>query len=410
MGTLSVCPYDDVYMPAYMSEKPGFTVVEIVHNWPAETFIQRHVRALYDVDFPVHVIARHALDMAQTSASSEFEGDSTIDAELMPNFNHLTRFGKIINLRHITRNSLFSKTVNAISERVLLGYFERLSPDLIHFHDAVLAASMCWIPQTLGLPYTLSIRGSDIQVFLFQSPDEKEKIVHALEQAAGIHTVCQDLGRQASELVGREIKRSTICTTVPLPSSIPDWTAPEDGGEIRFVSSGRLVWQKGFNNLLVALKHLRDCGMDARLTLIGVGPDLGQLLYMRKMLNLENYVDFPGKLDHEQIKTIFQNSHAYIQSSVTEGLSNSLVEAMANGLPIFATDVGGTREVIENGITGFLLQPHAPQDWLERLLLVRDGVLMERIRVSAHEKVKQLFSADCHAREFMAFYQSIIVQ
>jgi len=241
-----------------------------------------------------------------------------------------------------------------------------------------------------------------------QSPDKKEGIVSAIEGAANVHIVCQDLARQVSELLERKFRYSVIYTTVPLPSSLPDWTAPEDGGEIRFVSSGRLVWQKGFNNLLVALKHLRDCGMDARLTLIGVGPDLGQLLYMRKMLNLENYVGFPGKLDYEQIKTIFQNSHAYIQSSVVEGLSNSLVEAMANGLPVFATDVGGTREVIEDGITGFLVSPFEPKNWAEKLLIVGDVHLMKKTRIASFKKARQLLPAEQHAELFKTFFEKAI--
>ncbi len=92
-------------------------------------------------------------------------------------------------------------------------------------------------------------------------------------------------------------------------------------------------------------------GLDARLTLVGVGPDIDYLLYLRNMLNLNDAVEMPGKLNYEQILELFRSAHAYIQSSVAEGLSNSLVEALANGLPVFATDVGGTREVVEDGIT-----------------------------------------------------------
>jgi len=384
-------------------------ILEVIYNWPTETFIQRHVQALLDVQHQVFAVARHALDISSISASLGGK-DGEFRAMVMPNFNHQARLEKFFSLRYLTINGLFSGSVKAISEKVLLGYFERLHPGLIHFHDATLAASMCWIPNELRIPYTLSIRGSDIQVFTLQSPERKREIVSALERSAGVHTVCRDLGRQASELVGREINCSTIYTTVPIPDDLPVWNAPVVGGEIHFVSSGRLMWRKGFANLLIAMRRLRDRGANARLTLIGVGPDLDHLLYLRKMLSLDEFVDFPGKLNYEQIKTVFKTAHAYVQSSVVEGLSNSLAEAMVNGLPVFATDVGGTREVIEDGITGFLLPPLAPEEWAKKLLMVQDAALMTRVLTHAYDRARALFSANRHAREFAAFYRSVGMQ
>ena len=384
-------------------------LIEVTYNWPAETFIHRHVMALQTASFLVQLVARHRSDAVHESASLDLENEK-ICAEIMPNFNHFSFLEKLVGLRFLTSKSVLNRNIISLGEKILLGYFERLAPDLIHFHDATLAASMCWIPLALGVPFTLSVRGSDIQVFPLKSPHEKEKIVHALERAAGVHTVCNNLGEQASELVGREINFSTIYTTVPLPTNLPGWPDPDNGEKIRFVSSGRLMWRKGFGYLLVALKHLRDLGLDARLTIIGVGPDLDHLLYLRKVLGLDEYVNFPGKLDYERIKMIFQNSHAYIQSSVAEGLSNSLVEAMANGLPVFATDVGGTREAIEDGTSGFLLPPLSPQEWTKKLLMVRDSALMTQVRACAYDNARLLFSANLHAHEFMAFYQSILMQ
>lgn len=384
-------------------------VLEQVSSWPAETFIQRHVQALLGLDYPLEVVARYNLDALQGGASLGYR-DVGIKAKVMPNFDHLNGIEKLLSLRYITPDSLFTKSVNNISQKSLLGYFKRLCPGLIHFHDASLAALMCWIPNELRIPYTLSIRGSDVQVIPLQSPDKKEEIISAIDGAANVHVVCQDLAGQVSELLKAKSRCSVIYTTVPIPVSLPAWNAPVIGGEVRFVSSGRLMWRKGFNNILVALRNLCDHGMNARLTLIGIGPNLDQLLYMRKMLNLEKFVEFSGKLNHEQIIKIFQNSHAYIQSSVAEGLSNSLVEAMANGLPVFATDVGGTREVIEDGVTGFLLPPLAPQEWLMKLPAVQDSALMTRVRACAYDRARLLFSADHHAREFVAFYQSAMMQ
>ena len=86
-------------------------------------------------------------------------------------------------------------------------------------------------------------------------------------------------------------------------------------------------------------------------------------------------------------------------------MSNALAEAMAWGCPVFATDVGGTAEVIRNGENGFLLSPLYSQDWVDKLELARDRPLMERIREAAYETACRLFAPEAHAKQFRRFYK-----
>jgi glycosyltransferase involved in cell wall biosynthesis len=378
-------------------------IFEFAYNWPAETFIQRHLKALREYGVNVRLFARNGNAVHVSGASIAHNGGG-LPSEVMPNFDYLSTLQKILNLRFLH----FSHPELSVRDQVLLGYFEHLRPDLIHFHDASLAASMYWIPVALGIPYTLSLRGSDIQVLTLQSTTQRDATISAIEGAAKIHAVCYALGLTAAQLLGRALDASVIYTTLPIPPVLPAWQRVTSEGQIHFVSSGRFMWRKGFPDILVALRHLRDRGMDARLTIIGVGPELDHLLYLRKMLSLEAAVDLPGKLTYEQILDLFLHAHAYVQSSVAEGLSNSLAEAMANGLPVFATDVDGTCEVVQDGVSGFLLPPLAPQDWAEKLMQVRDAALMERVRVNAYEKAGQFFSAEGHARAFISFFKEVI--
>jgi len=89
-------------------------------------------------------------------------------------------------------------------------------------------------------------------------------------------------------------------------------------------------------------------------------------------------------------------------------LFKALTEAMANGCPVFATKVGGTTEVIQDGKSGVLLTPMKPETWLEPLKLVRDTSLMMRIRQAAHDTARKLFSSSDHANQFMTFYNEAI--
>jgi glycosyltransferase involved in cell wall biosynthesis len=379
-------------------------VVEIVYNWPAETFIQRHIKALQSVHLPVQVVARHNHSNLRES-SRLVDADKNICATQMPNFNVLSWAEKIASLRFLTGKSLRRLGIAAPSQTVLLAYFERLHPDLIHFHDASLAASMDWIPNALGIPYTLSLRGSDIQVLPLQSAAQREATLTAIRRASRVHAVCKALGRRAAGMVGHDLEYSVIYTTLPFPRALSNWRPLNLGEPVHFITSGRLMWRKRYSDLLLAFHRLQANGMDAKLTIIGVGTDLDQLLYLRNFLDLESVVSFPGKLTYEEILEMFHCAHAYIQSSIAEGLSNALVEAMAHGLPVFATDVDGTREAIEDGVTGFLLPPLASQDWAEKLMQVQDDLLMQKIRRAAYEKAKQMFSTERHARAFVSFYE-----
>jgi len=375
-------------------------LIEVAHNWPAEVFIQRHLNALWENGIKVQLVARQG-NISYAKGASIAQSTDGLSGQVMPNFDHLSSIQKIWDLRYLH----YGLPALPVRDQVLLGYFERLQPDLIHFHDASLAASMCWIPRALGIPYTLSLRGSDIQVLPLKSSSQRKDTLSAIEGAAKIHAVCHTLGMTAVQMLGHDLDFSVIYTTLPIPPALPAWQCVTSEGQTRFISSGRFMWRKGFPDLIIALKYLRDRGMNVRLTIIGVGPELDHLLYLRKMLGLEAVVDLPGKMTYEEIQSLFSSAHAYIQSSIAEGLSNSLVEAMANGLPVFATDVGGTCEVLEDGISGFLLPPLAPQDWTEKLMQVQDVALMERVRICAYERARQYFSAEQHARSFISFFK-----
>ncbi len=241
-----------------------------------------------------------------------------------------------------------------------------------------------------------------------QSAGQRNNTISALQNAQGIHAVCDHLGCAAKKVAGDQITPQTIYTTIPIPETLPSWfgAAKKDG--LHFVASGRFVWQKGFPQLLMALKHLLDGGEKARLTLVGNGPDLDFILYLRNRLGLEAHVSLVGKLSYEEISHLLRNAHAYVQSSVAEGLSNALVEASANGLPVIATDVGGTREVVEDGVTGFLLPPLQPEKWAEVLVKTRDVKSMEQMRSLAYQQVRERFSPQKHARDFIQFYQQAL--
>jgi glycosyltransferase involved in cell wall biosynthesis len=377
-------------------------ICEVSYNWPAEVFIQRHVNALGN-HLPIVLVARH--DSLAASQSASIQNPLTqIPALIMPNFDHLSRFQKAWSLTYLLKAKNSSKSNGSARDRVLLAFFEQLNPSLIHFHFGTLAVAMRWIAKALNIPFTVSLRGSDIQVHPLRSDGDRQELYQVLREASGIHTVCDKFKREIQQQVQEGVTPETIYTTVPFPEELPPYQ-PSEEAELNLLAIGRLHWRKDFLSLLKALRLLRNQGVDARLSLVGSGPDEDQLRYWISHLELQPYVQMIGKADFGRITDLFALSHAYVQSSIAEGLSNSLAEAMAWGCPVFATEVGGTSEIVNDGENGFLFHPGEPELWVKKLALALNRPLMEKLRQKARETAQEFFSPKTHQRNFIEFYE-----
>jgi colanic acid/amylovoran biosynthesis glycosyltransferase len=378
-------------------------IIEVSYSSPAEVFVERHLRALGTTGLRVQLVARtYNRNTAVILGSGKTDG---VPVQVMPTFDHRSLLARLlISFRYLFAAKQLPNFQRPMGHQVLLAYFRSLNPALIHFHTARYAVMMRWIPETLGVPYTISLRGSDVQVFPLRSAFEVQEVCNALLGATRIHTVCRHLGRVAEQIVGAPLEFDTIYTTVPVPDSLPPY-APDDSTGCHLISVGRIHWTKGLPDLLTGLRTLLDRNVSVRLTIVGSGPDEPRLRYWIKRFGLESHVMLTGKLGTGDIRNWLGSAHAYIQSSIAEGFSNAVAEAMARGCPVFATDVGGTSEIIRDGENGFLLAPLNPESWADKLELARDVRLMNRIRECAYATARRYFSPHIHAEAFIQFYE-----
>lgn len=128
--------------------------------------------------------------------------------------------------------------------------------------------------------------------------------------------------------------------------------------EYDFITVGRIEPLKNQTALLPVLAELKASGHTSRLAIVGRDMMGGALRERIRELGIGDMIDVLPF--HPAIETLYQKSRIYVQPSLTEGLSTALREAMACGLPAIATDVGDTRDVVQDGETGFLI--HDPMD------------------------------------------------
>lgn len=118
---------------------------------------------------------------------------------------------------------------------------------------------------------------------------------------------------------------------------------------------GRLDPVKGIEVLLEAWKDVVSENPNAHLFIIGTGPQKMELVTYASEAGISKHVEFVGKV--QDVRAFLGASDIFVLPSLSEGVSNALLEAMATELPVIATSVGGTKELIKDGINGILIPP-----------------------------------------------------
>lgn len=196
-------------------------------------------------------------------------------------------------------------------------------------------------------------------------------------------------GVRVSEVPGRS--REALRGIVP-----PD--APVIG------TVGRLRPQKGHADLIDAFAQILS-RTGAHLLLIGDGELRGALERQVREAGLERRVHFLGP--RADLPDFYAAMDVYAQTSLFEGMPNAVMEAMAAGLPVVATDVDGTRELIRDGETGWLVPPGDPAALAVRLLaLLENPDLAARAGGAAKDYLRSAFTVERMVEQFDAVYRS----
>lgn len=158
------------------------------------------------------------------------------------------------------------------------------------------------------------------------------------------------------------------------------------------VSVGRLIYSKGFDVLLKAFKKVND-HIDSKLLILGTGEKKKELINLCESFNLKNKVIFCG-FKHNPFKYM-KRSHIFCTATRNEGLGNAMIEAMALGLPVIATDCpSGPAEILDNGKYGILVPPENPDALADAIIKVlRDKNLRQNMSRLSLERV-QFFSVE----------------
>lgn len=133
------------------------------------------------------------------------------------------------------------------------------------------------------------------------------------------------------------------------------------------LTTSRLVHKNGVDILIKAIAKIKETRPNIKLLIIGDGPDLTKLQQITKKLRLENNVLFLGQIPQKDLPIYFRVADVFVRASRSEGLGISFLEAMAAGVPVVGTPVGGIIDFLSNGHTGLLANPEDPDSLAEKI-------------------------------------------
>lgn len=180
----------------------------------------------------------------------------------------------------------------------------------------------------------------------------------------------------------------------------------------RILSIGRLVEKKGIAYLLDALSLLNNSGIEFECKIIGDGELRDELESLASELGLGERISFIGFVTHDQIPAFLYDANVFVSPNIesnnySDGLPTVILEAMASGLPVIASDAASNSEVISNNNTGLLVRERSCEELANALhKLFTDRKLMKTIALNARELVLEEYSGEIVIRKLSEIFSN----
>lgn len=371
-------------------------VLQIIPHYPPESFLKEHVNSL--------MLNNNELEISWFYLSSPHHGQFQNIGKPLTNevgafrINHFTYF-------HRLRRKFKSLSVQDYCKYFNLEQVKSISPDILHFQFGWSLDSFSWIIDSCKRPYCISFRGSDVFVEPVTNPNYLKRIKPFVQQANGIHVVSESVKKKVIELFNPACEVNVIHT--PIDSN---WKNDKPiNKRVDIVSVGRLHWVKDYQELFLAFKVFLEKYPNAKLKLIGEGPDKHKLQFLSSKLGIEKSMFFLGKLDKGQLKEELHSVKLFVLTSLSEGFPNALLESLLAGINCIVPNDLSLESVFNQG--EIVTYQKFDSNNLAKVMIDQyqetPTVSLERIE-KAKKIISNEFSFENHQLKFIQFYQKLL--
>jgi len=287
------------------------------------------------------------------------------------------------------------------------------SPLLVHVYYGHKAVKYLPMLEAWGGKFIVSFHGVDVVKFM-ERRGYPEKMQRVLEKASLVLARSGSLLKEVEKL-GCPIEKLRLNRTpIPLDGITPSVRRAPADGAWRLVQACRLVPKKGLFTTVRALVDIVKKWPRLKFVLCGKGPVEERLKLAVKEAGLENNVEMLGWMSQEDLMEEYRKAHIFLhpsemtETSDQEGIPNSMLEAMASGLPVVATLHGGIPEGVTDGVDGLLVPEKSPCQlgMAIRRLLEEEG-LLGQLSGAASTSVRNKFGLGSQVENLEDYYREV---
>lgn len=300
--------------------------------------------------------------------------------------------------------------------RSLSQILDRRRPDLLHIYFGHTGVHLLpFLQHYPRLPALVSFHGADVMPRADRL-GYVEKLRELLQTVPLVLARSHSLKDRLLDLGCPEEKIRMNRTGIPMTAFpvAPERTFPADG-RWRFIQACRLIEKKGLVLALRAFAAFCKTWPESTFTIAGEGPMQAELAALAANLGIAGKVTFTGFLDTAALCRLYHESHAFLHPSQMppdqnqEGIPNSMLEAMATGLPVLATLHGGIPEAVTDNVTGLLVEERDGDRFLDNLLrLASNPGLWQRLSENAARDVRENFEHRAQIANLESIYDELL--
>ncbi|WP_370392205.1 glycosyltransferase family 4 protein [uncultured Winogradskyella sp.] len=390
------------------------TIGLVIPSTPSysETFFNSKIKGLQGHGFKVVVFTQTVnpnFNLCEVVRSPKVKGNKLLVLVHTVNvfFKLLLHLKRVIRYYRLLKDNGFS--LKTIIKRIYLNSHILINDlDWLHFGFATQAIGSEYVAKAIGAKMAISFRGFDINVYPLKHPN---CYLNVWKNVDKVHSISRYLVEEAYNIGLEKLVPVSIITPAVDERIINKFVGNQyskDYGSLSICTVARLHWIKDLTTALETIKILKNTLPHVVYHIIGDGhtKERERYLFMVNQLALEENVIFHWKLSHNDTLELVSRSDIYLQTSLNEGFCNAVLEAQALGRLCIVSDVGGLKENLVNGKTGWLVKSQQPQLFAKKIVEVIELSEKDKKTISqnAINRVQKNFLLSRQNSKFVQFY------
>ena len=287
-------------------------------------------------------------------------------------------------------------------------WLPRFKPHVTLAFFGVPSGAVAWLLKRIyGIPYIVSLRGGDVPGFRPYDFRHYHRLIASFLRIIWKHAAAVVANSNGLRLLANAFDSRFDIPVIPNGVDLGWYTTAErDWSSPRLLSVGRIVHQKGLDLAMRALGGLKELSWEWRIA--GDGPQMEVLQSLAKELGIDQRVTFLGWQSREQLMNCYQEANVFLFPSRHEGMPNAMLEAMASGLPVVASCIAGSEELVVDGKTGYLVASEDVEALREALkTILTSPTLRQQMGSASRQHAEENYSWESTARQYALLLEKV---